>query len=96
MRRSWPTGVGVAVQGTKNATTTDFDGGFILNNVDPKSTLIFSYIGYKTVSLQADTKSVMVVNMVNDLEKLNEVVVIGYGTSKRKRCKWCYFFHQSI
>ncbi|WP_345159562.1 TonB-dependent receptor [Flavobacterium ginsengisoli] len=77
-------GVGVAVQGTKNATTTDFDGGFILNNVDPKSTLIFSYIGYKTVSLQADTKSVMVVNMVNDLEKLNEVVVIGYGTSKRK------------
>lgn len=77
-------GVGVAVQGTKNATTTDFDGGFILNNVDPKSTLTFSYIGYKTVSLQADTKSVMVVNMVNDLEKLNEVVVIGYGTSKRK------------
>ncbi|MET3029446.1 TonB-dependent receptor [Flavobacterium sp. UW10123] len=77
-------GVGVAVQGTKNATTTDFDGGFILNNVDPKSTLIFSYIGYKTLSLPADTKSVMVVNMVNDLEKLNEVVVIGYGTSKRK------------
>ncbi|RKR12033.1 TonB-linked SusC/RagA family outer membrane protein [Flavobacterium sp. 90] len=77
-------GVGVIVQGTKNATTTDFDGGFILNNVDPKSTLIFSYIGYKNVSLPADTKSVMKVNMVNDLEKLNEVVVIGYGTSKRK------------
>lgn len=77
-------GVGVIVQGTKNATTTDFDGGFILNNVDPKSTLIFSYIGYKNVSMPADTKSVMKVNMVNDLEKLNEVVVIGYGTSKRK------------
>ncbi|PWB27201.1 TonB-dependent receptor [Flavobacterium sp. HTF] len=77
-------GVGVIVQGTKNATTTDFDGGFVLNNVDPKSTLIFSYIGYKSVSLPADTKSVMKVNMVNDLEKLNEVVVIGYGTSKRK------------
>ncbi|PIF30302.1 TonB-linked SusC/RagA family outer membrane protein [Flavobacterium sp. 9] len=77
-------GVGVIVQGTKNATTTDFDGGFILNNVDPKSTLIFSYIGYKNVILPADTKSVMKVNMVNDLEKLNEVVVIGYGTSKRK------------
>ncbi|MRX41021.1 SusC/RagA family TonB-linked outer membrane protein [Flavobacterium sp. LC2016-23] len=77
-------GVGVIVEGTKNATTTDFDGGFILNNVDPKSTLIFSYIGYKNVSLPADTKSVMKVNMVNDLEKLNEVVVIGYGTSKRK------------
>lgn len=77
-------GVGVIVEGTKNATTTDFDGGFILNNVDPKSTLIFSYIGYKNVSMPADTKSVMKINMVNDLEKLNEVVVIGYGTSKRK------------
>nr|WP_315222122.1 TonB-dependent receptor [uncultured Flavobacterium sp.] len=77
-------GVGVIVEGTNNATSTDFDGGFILNNVDPKSTLIFSYIGYKNVSLPADTKSVMKVNMVNDLEKLNEVVVIGYGTSKRK------------
>ncbi|MFH6993434.1 SusC/RagA family TonB-linked outer membrane protein [Flavobacterium sp. FlaQc-48] len=77
-------GVGVLVQGTKNATTTDFDGGFVLNNVDPKSTLIFSYIGYKNVILTADTKSLMKINMVNDLEKLNEVVVIGYGTSKRK------------
>lgn len=77
-------GVGVLVQGTKNATTTDFDGGFVLNNVDPKSTLIFSYIGYKNVILTADIKSVMKINMVNDLEKLNEVVVIGYGTSKRK------------
>ena len=77
-------GVGVIVQGTKNATTTDFDGGFVLNNVESKSTLIFSYIGYKNVVLPADTKSVMQVAMVNDLEKLNEVVVIGYGTSKRK------------
>ncbi len=77
-------GVGVLVQGTKNATTTDFDGGFILNNVDPKSTLIFSYIGYKNVSVPADTKSVMKIEMVNEFEKLNEVVVIGYGTSKRK------------
>lgn len=77
-------GVGVLVQGTKNATTTDFDGGFILNNVDPKSTLIFSYIGYKNVSMPADTKSVMKIDMLNELEKLNEVVVIGYGTSKRK------------
>jgi TonB-linked SusC/RagA family outer membrane protein len=77
-------GVSVLVQGTKNATSTDFDGSFVLNNVEPKSILVFSYIGYKNVSLPADTKSVMQVVMVNDLEKLNEVVVIGYGTSKRK------------
>ncbi|MEO8254120.1 MAG: TonB-dependent receptor [Flavobacterium sp.] len=77
-------GVSVLVQGTKNGTTTDMDGTFALNNVEPKSPLIFSYIGYRNVTLLADTKSAMQVVMVNDLEKLNEVVVIGYGTSKRK------------
>lgn len=77
-------GVSIIVQGTKNGTTTDMDGNFALNNVEPKSSLIFSYIGYRNVTLLADTKSAMQVAMVNDLEKLNEVVVIGYGTSKRK------------
>lgn len=77
-------GVSIIVQGTKDGTTTDMDGNFTLNNVEPKSSLIFSYIGYRNVTLPADTKSAMQVAMVNDLEKLNEVVVIGYGTSKRK------------
>lgn len=77
-------GVSVVVQGTKNGTATDFDGSFTLNNVEPKAILVFSYIGYKNLSIPADTKSEMQVVMVNELEKLNEVVVIGYGTSKRK------------
>jgi TonB-linked SusC/RagA family outer membrane protein len=75
-------GVSVIVQGTKNGTVTDFDGSFALNNVEPNAILQFSYVGYKNLSLPA--KSGMQVVMVNDLEKLNEVVVIGYGTSKRK------------
>ena len=77
-------GVSVIVQGTKNGTVTDFDGSFVLNNVEPKASLLFTYVGYKNLILPADTKSVMQVVMANDLEKLNEVVVIGYGTSKRK------------
>jgi TonB-linked SusC/RagA family outer membrane protein len=77
-------GVSVIVQGTKNGTVTDFDGSFVLNNVEPKALLLFSYVGYKNLSIPADTKSVMQVTMISDLEKLNEVVVIGYGTSKRK------------
>jgi TonB-dependent starch-binding outer membrane protein SusC len=77
-------GVSVIVQGTKNETITDFDGSFVLNNVEPKAILLFNYIGYKNLSVPADTKSFMQVTMVSDLEKLNEVVVIGYGTSKRK------------
>lgn len=75
-------GVSVIVQGTKNGTVTDFDGTFVLNNVEPKAKLVFSYIGYKNLILEANTN--MQVVMVSDLEKLNEVVVIGYGTSKRK------------
>ena len=75
-------GVSVIVQGTKNATVTDFDGSFTLNNVEPTASLLFSYVGYKNLILPA--KPVMQVVMSNDLEKLNEVVVIGYGTSKRK------------
>ncbi|SEP03384.1 TonB-linked outer membrane protein, SusC/RagA family [Flavobacterium sp. CF108] len=77
-------GVSVIVQGTKNGTVTDFDGSFVLNNVEPKALLLFSYVGYKNLSIPADTKAIMQITMVNDLEKLNEVVVIGYGTSKRK------------
>ena len=75
-------GVSVIVQGTKNATVTDFDGSFVLNNVEPTASLLFTYVGYKNLILPA--KPVMQVVMANDLEKLNEVVVIGYGTSKRK------------
>ncbi|WP_278009749.1 carboxypeptidase-like regulatory domain-containing protein [Flavobacterium gyeonganense] len=89
-------GVSVVVQGTKNGTATDFDGSFTLNNVEPKAILVFSYIGYKNISIPADTKSEMQVVMVDELEKLNEVVVIGYGTSKRKRYKRCCFFYQSF
>ncbi|SCY91000.1 TonB-linked outer membrane protein, SusC/RagA family [Flavobacterium anhuiense] len=75
-------GVSVIVQGTKNGTVTDFDGTFVLNNIEPKAMLLFTYIGYKNLILEA--KPNMQVVMVSDLEKLNEVVVIGYGTSKRK------------
>ncbi|UWY27672.1 TonB-dependent receptor [Flavobacterium sp. TR2] len=75
-------GVSVIVQGTKNGTVTDFDGSFVLNNIEPKAMLLFTYIGYKNLILEA--KPNMQVVMASDLEKLNEVVVIGYGTSKRK------------
>ena len=75
-------GVTVLVEGTKNGTITDIDGAFILNKVDPKATLVFSYVGFKNVSMKAATT--MNVVMTSDSQKLDEVVVIGYGTSKRK------------
>lgn len=77
-------GVSVLVQGTNNGTVTDFDGVFVLNNVEANATLLFSYIGYNNLSMPADSKSMMQVSMDSKLEKLDEVVVIGYGTTQRK------------
>lgn len=77
-------GVSVVVEGTNNGTNTDFDGLFTLNNVPDGSTLTFSYVGYKTVQIPAKTGSIMEVAMFEDAQALEEVVVIGYGTTKRK------------
>lgn len=75
-------GVSVIVEGTQNGANTDFEGAFVLSNVPEKSKLIFSFIGFKTTKLSAT--SIMTVKMVEDTHALDEVVVIGYGTSKRK------------
>ena len=77
-------GVSVMVKGTNNGTITDFDGAFVLNKVAENATLLFSYVGFNNISMPADSKSVMQVFMDSKQEKLDEVVVIGYGTSKRK------------
>lgn len=75
-------GVSVIVEGTKKGTSTDFEGAFVLNNVSAKSKLTFSYIGFKTTTQTAVNN--MQIVMIEDSQNLNEVVVVGYGTSKRK------------
>ncbi len=75
-------GVSIIVEGTKNGTNTDIGGTFTLNKVPAKAKLVFSYIGFKTITQTAINN--MQVAMVEDSQNLNEVVVVGYGTSKRK------------
>ncbi len=77
-------GVNVMVEGTKTGTITDFDGGFVLNDVKANTKLVFSYIGFKNLYLTANVNATMQVVMEEDVAKLDEVVVIGYGTVKRK------------
>ena len=69
-------GVSVQEKGTTNGAITDLDGNFTLT-VQSNATLIFSYVGYKA-SRQ------MKVTLQEDNEVLEEVVVIGYGSVKRK------------
>jgi TonB-linked SusC/RagA family outer membrane protein len=75
-------GVNVIVKGTTNGTTTDTDGNFALE-VPDNATLQFSYIGYKTVEVAVDDRTVIDVGLELDSKSLEEVVVVAYGTQKK-------------
>lgn len=76
-------GVNVLEKGTKNGTSTDFDGHYKLKLTNPKAVLNFSFIGFKTIEVSTEGKSKVNATMSEDANNLNEVVVIGYGTSKK-------------
>ena len=76
-------GATVMVKGTKNGTATDIDGRYSLN-VSPDATLVFSYVGYTTEEVPVGGKTEINVTMKESREMLDEVVVVGYGTVKRR------------
>ena len=75
-------GVNVLEKGTTNGTITDFDGKFTLN-VSPNSILVVSYIGYKEQQIAVNNKKSFTIRLEEDSEKVDEVVVVGYGTQKK-------------
>lgn len=77
-------GASVLEQGTGNGTITDFDGKFTINVASEKSVLEISYVGMKPVTVSVAGKKTLQVVLQEDQEVLEEVVVIGYGTQKRK------------
>lgn len=76
-------GVNIMEKGTTNGTITDTNGNFSLN-VPPNATLIFSYIGYVPKEVPVSGKKTLSVQLEEDVEALDEVIVIGYGTTKRQ------------
>lgn len=76
-------GVNVVEKGTKNSVVSDFDGKYTLNVAGSKSELIFSYIGYETQSQAVGQKKTLNVVLRNASSMLEDVVIIGYGTSKK-------------
>ena len=77
-------GVNVSVQSAKISTTTDFDGTFKLSNLPKNAVLKFSYIGYASKSISVDDKTNLNVILIPQNTNLQEVVVIGFGSSKKK------------
>ena len=76
-------GATVKVQGSNEGAITDFDGNFSVKAAS-NATLVISYIGYQTVTANVGGKSTVNVTMKEDNTTLNDVVVIGYGTMKKK------------
>ena len=77
-------GAGVVEQGTLNGTTTDNDGKYQLSVASDKSVLEISCIGYETMQQAVAGRSKIDFTLAEDNKLLDEVVVIGYGTVKKK------------
>ncbi|NGZ88643.1 SusC/RagA family TonB-linked outer membrane protein [Psychroflexus maritimus] len=76
-------GVEILVQNTTRGTTTDFDGNYSID-VNNGDVLLFKYLGYKTVQVEMDGQTTVDVNLEPDENVLEEVVLVGYGTSRKK------------
>lgn len=76
-------GVNIELKGTTEGTITDMDGHFELSVSSVPAALEFSYMGYKTLVIQADGATALAIVMSEDTEELEEVVVIGYGVQKK-------------
>lgn len=77
-------GVSVLVKGTKIGTSTDSNGKFSLNIPGNEAILIFNYIGYTPQEIRPGSQSVLNIKLSADDKSLNEVIVIGYGTVKKR------------
>jgi len=77
-------GANVAVQGTDIGTVTDFDGNYSLNNVPENGTLSFSFVGFVAQEVPVNGRTSINVTLAEDAAALEEVVVIGYGTTTIK------------
>lgn len=77
-------GVSIVVKGTSTGTITDFDGKFSINLPGGSKELVVSYIGYKEQAIIVSGNAPLNIKMVPDTQALDEVVVIGYGTVKKR------------
>lgn len=74
-------GVNILIEGKNRGTQTNFDGEYSIN-ANPRDVLIYSFVGYNTESREIGDQNIINVQM-NVGEDLEEVVVVGYGTTKK-------------
>jgi TonB-linked SusC/RagA family outer membrane protein len=77
-------GVNIVVKGTTTATVSDINGDYTITVPGSDATIVFSYLGYTTQEIVADNRSIIDVILQEDIKTIDEVVVIGYGTTARR------------
>ncbi len=77
-------GVSVVVKGTTRGTETDFDGNFTIEKVKTGETLVFRYLGYSDKEVVIGTNLNLSVELDESSEQLDEIIVVGYGTTTVK------------
>ncbi len=84
------TGASIVVKGSRSGTTTKADGTFAISVGSNVNTLVFTSVGYETQEVNVAGKTSVDVSLVTTNANLNEVVVIGYSTAKRKELTGSY------
>ncbi|WPU98426.1 TonB-dependent receptor [Mucilaginibacter sp. cycad4] len=76
-------GVTVKLKGAQQAVATDINGVYSINVPDENAVLVFSFVGFSTQEVAVQNKTILNVTLIEENSKLNEVVVVGYGTQKK-------------
>ncbi|WP_445736963.1 SusC/RagA family TonB-linked outer membrane protein [Mariniflexile sp.] len=76
-------GANIIEKGTSNGTQSDFDGKFSLTVSSAKSIIVVSYIGFLSQEVNVNNQTIISIVLQEDSAKLDEVVIVGYGTTKK-------------
>src|SRR4029077_6271263 len=77
-------GVTITVKGTNNKTVSAGDGSYRISNVGSKDMLVFSSVGYQEQEVPVGTQTIINLSLDISQKVLGDVVVIGYGTQKKR------------
>ena len=76
-------GVNVVVEGTTKGTATDVDGNYSLLLAPGENTLVFTFVGFKTMTAEVSGRSTIDISLESDVTALDEIVVVGYGEQRK-------------
>ena len=77
-------GASIIQKGTSNGVISDFDGNFSIDGIPMNGVLEISYLGFRTQEVTITSAKNLKINLEVDSESLDEVIVVGYGTQRKK------------